>query len=35
MAIGDFKDLPGRAASYKILRDNVFNINKNPKCDGY
>ena len=35
MAYGDFKDSPGRAASYKILRDKVFNITKNPKCYGY
>ena len=28
---GDFKDLPKRTASDKILRDNSFNIAKNPK----
>ena len=32
---GDFKDLTRRTASDKILRDNVFNIAKNPKCKGY
>ena len=35
MAYGDFKDLKGRAASHKILRDKAFNIAKNPKYDGY
>ena len=35
MAYGDFKDLAGRTASDKILRDKVFNISKNPKYDGY
>ena len=35
MAYGDFKDLAGRTASDKILRDKVFNIPKNPKYDGY
>ena len=28
---GDFKDLTRRTASEKILRDNAFNIGKNPK----
>ena len=32
MANGDFKDLPRRTASDKILRDKVFN---NEKYDGY
>ena len=32
---GDFKDLPKRTASDKILRDNSFNIAKNPKYGGY
>ena len=32
---GDFKDLSGRTASEKILRDKAFNIAKNRKYDGY
>ena len=32
MAYGDFK---GLTASDKVLRDKTFNINKNPKYDGY
>ena len=35
MAYGDFKDLSGRTASDKVLRDKAFNIAKNPKYDGY
>ena len=35
MVYGDFKDLTGRTASDKILRDKAFNIAKNPKYDGY
>ena len=35
MAYGDFKDLERRIASDKVLRDKVFNIDKNPKYDGY
>ena len=35
MAYGDFKDLTGRTASHKILRDQAFNIAKNPKYDRY
>ena len=35
MAYGDFKDLMKRTASDKVLRDNAFNIAKNPKYDGY
>ena len=35
MAYEDFKDLPRRTASDKILRDKAFNIGKNPKYDGY
>ena len=35
MVYGDFKDLPRRTASDKLLRDNAFNIAKNPKYDGY
>ena len=34
MAYGDFKDLTRRIASEKILRDNAFNIAKNPKYGG-
>ena len=32
---GDFKDLKRRTASDKILRDEAFNIAKNPEYDGY
>ena len=35
MGYGDFKDLTGRTASDKILRDKAFNIAKNLKCGGY
>ena len=35
MAWRDFKDLPGRTASDKVLRDKVFNIAKNLKYNGY
>ena len=35
MAYGDFKDLPRRIASHKVLRDKVFNIAKNRKYNGY
>ena len=31
----DFKDLPKRTASDKILCNKAFNIAKNPKCYGY
>ena len=31
MTYGDFKDLTGRTASYKILPDKAFIIAKNPK----
>ena len=34
-AYSDSKDLVKRAQSDKILRDNAFNIAKNPKYDGY
>ena len=34
MAYGDFKDLPRRKASDKILHDKALNIAKNPKYDG-
>ena len=35
MAYGDFKHLKRRTAADKVLRDKVFNIDKNPKYDGY
>ena len=35
MVYGDFKDLPRRTASDKVLPDKTFNIAKNPKYDGY
>ena len=35
MAFVDFKDLPRRTASDKILRDKTFNIAKNTKNYGY
>ena len=35
MGHGEFKDLARRTASDKVLRDNAFNIEKNPKYDGY
>ena len=35
MAYGDFKDLAKRAAADKVLKNKAFNINKNPKYDGY
>ena len=35
MAYGDFKDLKRRTFSVKGLRDEAFNIAKNPKYDGY
>ena len=35
MAYGDFKDLNRRVAADKVLRDEAFNIAKNPRCDGY
>ena len=35
MAYGDFKDLPRRTGSDKFSRDKAFNIEKNPKYDGY
>ena len=35
MTYGDFKDLTQRPASNKILCITVFNIDKNPKHDGY
>ena len=35
VAYGNFQDLPKRAASDKVLRDESFNIAKNPKYDEY
>ena len=35
MAYGEFKDLPKRTASDRVLRFKAFNIAKNPKYDGY
>ena len=35
MAYGDFKDLAGRTASDKVLREKAFNNDKNHKYDGY
>ena len=35
MAYGDYKDIKRRTTSDKILRDEAFNIAKNPKYDRY
>ena len=35
MAYVDFKNLARRTASDKVLRDNTFNIARNPKYDEY
>ena len=35
MAYRDFKDLPKRTASDKVLRDKAFNVAKTPKYNGY
>ena len=35
MTYGDFKDLPRKTASDKMLRNKAFNIAKNRKYDGY
>ena len=35
MVYGYFKELTRRTTSDKILRDNAFNIAKNPKYHGY
>ena len=35
MAYGDFKDLPRRTASDKILHDKACDIDKNPKYERY
>ena len=34
MVYGDFKDLPRRTASEKVLCNQTFNIAKNTKYDG-
>ena len=35
MAYGDFKDLKRRTQSDKVLKDKAFEIESNPKYDGY
>ena len=35
MASGNFKDLIRKTSSNKTLRDKAFNIDKNPKYNGY
>ena len=35
MAYGDFKDLARRTTSDNILGNKAFNIDRNPKYDGY
>ena len=35
MGYGDFKDLAKRTTADKVLRDQAFNIAKDPKYDGY
>ena len=35
MAYEDFKNLPTKTASCKVLRNKPFNIGKNKKADGY
>ena len=35
MIYGDFRDFLRRAASDELLRDNAYDIAKNPKYDGY
>ena len=35
MTYRDFKELPRRTASDKVLRYKAFNIAKTPRCDGY
>ena len=35
MAYGDFKDLPNKTASDKVLSDKAFNTAKDPKYDRY
>ena len=35
MVYGDFKDLPRRTASDKVLRDDTFNVDKKFKSHGH
>ena len=35
MVYRNFKDLPKRTASGKVLRDKAFEVAGNPKYDGY
>ena len=35
MAYGDFKNLPKRTATDKVLRDKAFKITSDKKYDGY
>ena len=35
MTYEDFKDVPRKITSGKLLRNKAFNIAKNPKYDGY
>ena len=35
MTYGDFKDLPSRTASDKVIRDKAFDVALNPKYDEY
>ena len=35
MTYGDFRDLPRRTGSDKVLHDKAFNVAKNLKCDRY
>ena len=35
MPYGDFKNLPRKTVSDKVICDKAFNITKNPKYDGY
>ena len=35
MAYGDFKNLPRRTTSDKVLHDKIFNVAKYPKYVGY
>ena len=35
MIYGDIKNLSKRTISDNVIRDEIFNILENPKCDGY
>ena len=35
MIYGDIKNLSKRTISDNVIREKIFNILKNPKCDGY